>query len=116
MHAELLGDRRESCREILYVEVETFQREFGAGQIGEVLFSCLVLLDVNDVPVMLVDEVRDGRAEPFAIRALDKQNRCVLQGFSGCALFYLSPASSRALDSGVTGYSSERGTTPPRKS
>jgi hypothetical protein len=57
-----------------------------------------MLFHVDDIAAMLADEIGDGRAQAFAVGALDEQNRCIFQSVSACGVFYLSPSTGCARD------------------
>src|SRR5882672_122032 len=77
LNRELLRDRLEPLREIFQVELKSRQVPFHARRI-EALFSRLVLLEMQNVPAVPVNEVRDRRIETLAVRTFQKQDGAVL--------------------------------------
>jgi len=66
---KLLGNGCKPLRKIFQIELEPFEIPFDARQI-ESLFPRLVLLEMQDVPAMPINKIRNGRIQTLSIRAL----------------------------------------------
>src|SRR5262249_40933931 len=70
LHAEPYGDWCKCFREIRKVYLETVETPLDAREI-ETLQPRDVLLEMENVPIALIQELRNGRVQPFLIRTLD---------------------------------------------
>jgi hypothetical protein len=65
-------------RKLFQIEFEACEIPFNTGQI-KTFFTCLMLLEMKNVAAMPIDEIRDGRVQALAIRALQQENCAVFQ-------------------------------------
>jgi hypothetical protein len=70
LHAESNGDRCKCLREIRDVDLETVETPLDPREV-ETFHARDVLLEMENVPVALIQELRNGRVQSFLIRTLD---------------------------------------------
>jgi len=80
-HSKFFGDRMELCGKIRERQLKIGEVPLHARKIERIL-ARLVLLKMQDVPVMPVNKIRNRRVQTFLVTALDQQDGAVLQNSS----------------------------------
>ena len=93
-HPESCGDRRERRLDLITCQPEAIELELDALKEHRLAAGDIeVLIGVDDVPIVLHDEVGDGRHQPVLVGARE-QHHCGRVGAQPCQKWYGAPDQS----------------------